>query len=1358
MNGGLTLTKFKKAFILIIISISASVSAGTLIVGPGESIQNAIDTAGIDDIIVVEPGRYYENIDFHGKAVVLRSLNPDDPNIVAQTIIDANGQGSAVTFISGEGSGSVLTGFTITGGTGTPNPDLVGEDIIWGAGIYCINSSPTIRSNTITGNHISMDNGYGGGVLSFNSNALITQNIIRNNTAFAGAGICVFIGEGLISDNYINNNEAVIGAGVVMLFSTSRLTDSIINNNSAQLCGGVYPTTSAVENCTISYNSALEGGAICYSEAAIKNCIIANNRSNNFGSALFQCDGPVTNCTITQNDAGMGAAIYEYYGQIKNCILWNNQPSNFYDSSQPQYSCIQGGYLGIGNISEDPMFLDPDANDFHLHMDSPCINTGDPDYIPAIDETDIDYQPRILSGRVDIGADEFYGYFRPRADAGEDQYMKTIQTVTLDGSESWFYNPGGTKEYNWTQTAGPKAKLSDPHSVNPTFNPKEEADYRFELVVRDSNLSSLPDEVLIVVGNRLPIADAGSDKTGMIGQQVTLDGKNSYDPDPADNITFQWSQLIVSDGFEDSIPSTVQVMTIELTINQADLNFSIGSYNHYGDVSGTKVIFANGEACDYTWNSTCIDLKTGEESSFHGVGGTSIDTQTKIDGDIVVWCGGIGFGGPWFHEPSNTSIFIRNLDTEVQKTLRQYTWSESYSHPSVSREIVVWLEHLNLDTLPPGNDANNWWDTPYNICGADITDLENLRYFTIAENVGNRDPYPCHSYAEDFDDVIDIYDNIVVYEGNGDIYGADISDLNDIRIFPICKEPSTQYDPAIWNNIVVWTDQRNDSGDIYGADISDTNNIRVFELIARQGTQQQAEIDEHTIVYVNVTDGYAGGQINVASMKKDCSVFDIPLDPPIGYGMGPAIDGSYIVWQDNYYGKAHGILLEASYSLPEGPVQNLTTQKKYEYIQHAINQAGSGDVVVAEPETYYENIDFKGKNLTLKSSEPGKPSVVAATIIKAGNKPVVTFSNDEHRSSRLMGFSITGGKTGILCSGEGWKDTSPTISNCIISKNRRFGIEMFFIKFPVQGGPKFENCIIEANGSDGIYSDLSISQVNNCTIARNGGYGISGLDRLLPRLSNSIVYFNNGEAVNRSPGHGLIATYCDIEGGYPGLGNFDQDPCFADVANGDYHLLENSSCIDAGKPDFIPEPNEVDIDGQPRIFGDYVDVGADEFIPMIEASMMLTPRILNAGSNAKWVKAHIVLPAEYDINDVDANEPLILEPLGINSEYMTVFVNSDGFAAIEAAFKRSGFAIAADYGTTLITATGRLHNGYQFYGTDTIQVFDRRLQKLADISSAWLEICQNPNLCLDADLNGDGIVNFLDLAMIDERFIEIIAE
>jgi hypothetical protein len=100
---------------------------------------------------------------------------------------------------------------------------------------------------------------------------------------------------------------------------------------------------------------------------------------------------------------------------IDSSILWGNAaPEQIgYDGSATIFvsnSCIQGlnTYAGNGNIGEDPLFLNAAGGDFHLSAASPCIDAGNPDFTPDPSVTDIDGQPRLMSCRLDMGADEFF--------------------------------------------------------------------------------------------------------------------------------------------------------------------------------------------------------------------------------------------------------------------------------------------------------------------------------------------------------------------------------------------------------------------------------------------------------------------------------------------------------------------------------------------------------------------------------------------------------------------------------------------------------------------------------------------------------------------------------------------------------------------------------------------------------------------------------------------------------------------------------------------------------------------------------------------------------------------------------------
>jgi len=89
-------------------------------------------------------------------------------------------------------------------------------------------------------------------------------------------------------------------------------------------------------------------------------------------------------------------------------------------------------------------------------------------------------------------------------------------------------------------------------------------------------------------------------------------------------------------------------------------------------------------------------------------------------------------------------------------------------------------------------------------------------------------------------------------------------------------------------------------------------------------------------------------------------------------------------------------------------------------------------------------------------------------------------------------------------------------------------------------------------------------------------------------VTNCIFWFDSsGEIYNDSD---AIITYSDIEGGFPGEGNIDADP----LLDATGHLQAGSPCIDAGNSAAVPDGVKTDLDGNRRIQGSSVDMGAYE--------------------------------------------------------------------------------------------------------------------------------------------------------------------
>ena len=205
-----------------------------------------------------------------------------------------------------------------------------------------------------------------------------------------------------IANCFFRGNSAQNGGGVAVgPNAIPTITNCIFKGNYAQdLGGGIYnlQSTVMITNCIFSINSALSdgGGGI-----ANLNSILTITNCNFWGNA-----------TGTDGIDGDGVHNISSLSTITNCILWNGETSNpeIYDdsgsTSSVNYCDIEGVFSGVGNINLDPLFVDPEHDNFNLTNSSPCIDSGN-NSAPGIPTFDFEGEPRIVDGVVDIGADEF---------------------------------------------------------------------------------------------------------------------------------------------------------------------------------------------------------------------------------------------------------------------------------------------------------------------------------------------------------------------------------------------------------------------------------------------------------------------------------------------------------------------------------------------------------------------------------------------------------------------------------------------------------------------------------------------------------------------------------------------------------------------------------------------------------------------------------------------------------------------------------------------------------------------------------------------------------------------------------------
>ncbi|NIP27218.1 MAG: hypothetical protein GWN61_14975 [candidate division Zixibacteria bacterium] len=347
----------KISLLLVVLTFSTTAHPKTIHVDDDGSadlnnIQAAINDSSHGDTIIVAEGRYFENINFNGKNITLRSTDPDDPGVVAATIIDGVQNGSVVTFNSGEDANCVLNGFTITNGYAEngggiycgwaldpPLPPLPPPS----AGLVGVQSSqgdlsePNFSTPRITNCIISGNLGeYGGGMCSYYGKPELNNCTFRGNSADYGGGMCMAESNPTLVKCTFSQNFSNYGGGLLnSAHSDTMLTDCTFNDNSAVVGGGFYnhlQSTITLTDCTLYNNLADDTGGGAYNSMSISTmtgCTFNDNNSIYEGGGLYndQSTLTLTKCNFFGNSASLGGGgMYNIQSTLSltNCIFTDN--------------------------------------------------------------------------------------------------------------------------------------------------------------------------------------------------------------------------------------------------------------------------------------------------------------------------------------------------------------------------------------------------------------------------------------------------------------------------------------------------------------------------------------------------------------------------------------------------------------------------------------------------------------------------------------------------------------------------------------------------------------------------------------------------------------------------------------------------------------------------------------------------------------------------------------------------------------------------------------------------------------------------------------------------------------------------
>jgi predicted outer membrane repeat protein len=409
-------------------ALAAAAGAATLNVPAAfPTIQSAINAAAPGDIVVVANGTYHERIDFLGKNITVRSATPADPSL---TTIDADLLGTAVT-MNGVGASAKLSGFTILEGDATTGG---GADI---------NGNPTIKNC-----RFELCDATSGAGAFVSGDAIFQECEFVSNSA-TGGGAIEASGNITIENCHFELNHATVG-GALSLLGDATVTNCTFLDNDATNASSVMVNggLAAFDRCTFD-----DGDSTCiyvYTALALSNSVILNTTTAiSTNSTLNPVSVVIGNSTIA-NEGTNGISLGDYGHNtslvVRNSIIGTSTNSivsvgtgSSTETISVEYSDVEGGWAGTGNINAEPDFVDLAAGDVRLRRGSPCVDAGNNAAVPAFLTLDRNSDARFINdpGAVDTGAGaspivDMGAYERPNL----TRYVNVAATGLNDGS-SW---------------------------------------------------------------------------------------------------------------------------------------------------------------------------------------------------------------------------------------------------------------------------------------------------------------------------------------------------------------------------------------------------------------------------------------------------------------------------------------------------------------------------------------------------------------------------------------------------------------------------------------------------------------------------------------------------------------------------------------------------------------------------------------------------------------------------------------------------------------------------------------------------------------------------------------------------------
>ena len=588
---------------------------------------------------------------------------------------------------------------------------------------------------------------------------------------------------------------------------------------------------------------------------------------------------------------------------------------------------------------------------------------------------------------------------RPVADAGLVRYA-AAGPVQLDGSGSYDPDVSGPLTYAWRQISGPLVTMTDANSATPLISGPSQPDSRgrvipgafafvqtdaiqeweFELTVSDGELTSLPDIAKVVI-----VPFYGADTLELEHAPFDANKPTILFFGGGDGVNGSPGQAWGGPGWMERAN-----LINFLSGYTPDGTGDVRAYYKYGDMT---IVYLSSVAPDYRQPIQTIGWSTGGLPAIDvgvRINRTYKDARYAVNHVTLIDTGAVLDlrGNPSYHMDQ---LVTSGVDGE-QCWVDNYLGATAQTYPNV----------LNVHSALSHPDICDWYYASLATSGASQFNHGVVAgaYWSVIGPGKNLQ--------------LALTPGVQTYKFRwvGSVTTGQMEFYNESSHPGRLPEPVT---------LGAWVSRSEVSGDIDGAVLScdECENAAGYELLF--GSNPYRVMD-----------------YNVVS--------DTPAPPTEVLRDFPSEKTWWTVRVRDQFGStiyADPIRLDPT-SLPPMSVENARTGKRYALIQHAIRDAESADIILLNPATYDENIDFGGKTLTVRSLDPNNPVVVAGTIIRGRDgSPTVTFSGPESGGGVLAGLTIQSGTVGVSC-----RDAVPTVRNCVVESPDGIAIEFWWGRKP----------------------------------------------------------------------------------------------------------------------------------------------------------------------------------------------------------------------------------------------------------------------------------------------------------------------